>query len=391
MSLAAAAAAAFTELAGRPPEGVWRAPGRVNLIGEHTDYNDGFVLPVAIDRSVVVAAGRRDDDGLRCWSTREGPGAAGASPPVHRPGDIGPGRSTGWRAYVEGVAWALRRRGARVPGLDVVVHGDLPVGAGLSSSAALEAAAALAFSDLGPATGLDRAALALVGQEAENDVVGMPCGIMDQTAVLLGRAGQAVFLDTRSRVAELVPFDPAALRLTLLVIDTRVKHALVGSPYAERRRACERAATVLGVPALRDATLADVERAEADGRLDEVTFRRARHVVTENQRVLDVVAALRAGVLDPVGSALAASHRSLRDDYEVSCPELDVAVEAAVAAGAVAARMTGGGFGGSALALAPVDRADAVGRAVSDAFAAAGFGPPSVFAVAVSDGAVRLA
>src|SRR5581483_5009878 len=202
MTLADAAAAAFTELAGRPPDGVWRAPGRVNLIGEHTDYNDGFVLPVAIDRSVVVAAGRRDDDGLRCWSTREGPGAAGASPPVHRPGDIGPGRSTGWRAYVEGVAWALRRRGARVPGLDVVVHGDLPVGAGLSSSAALEAAAALAFSDLGPATGLDRAALALVGQEAENDVVGMPCGIMDQTAVLLGRAGQAVFLDTRSRVAE---------------------------------------------------------------------------------------------------------------------------------------------------------------------------------------------
>jgi len=391
MTLAAAAAAAFTELAGRPPEGVWRAPGRVNLIGEHTDYNDGFVLPVAIDRSVVVAAARRDDDGLRCWSTRDGRAAAEASAPVRRPDEIGPGRSTGWRAYLEGVAWALRRRGAAVPGLDVVVHGDLPVGAGLSSSAALEAAAALAFTDLGPAAGLDRVGLALVSQQAENDVVGMPCGIMDQMAVLLGRAGQAVFLDTRSRATELVPFDPAALGLTLLVIDTRVKHALVGSPYAERRRACERAAAVLGVPALRDATLADLERAEADGRVDEVTFRRARHVVTENQRVLDVVAALRAGVLGPLGPALAASHRSLRDDYEVSCPELDVAVEAAVAAGAVAARMTGGGFGGSALALAPLDRADAVGRAVSDAYAAARFAPPSVFAVAVSDGAARLA
>src|SRR5581483_11736740 len=397
MSLAAAAAAAFTELAGRPPEGVWRAPGRVNLIGEHTDYNDGFVLPVAIDRSVVVAAGRRDDDGLRCWSTREGPGAAGASPPVHRPGDIGPGRSTGWRAYVEGVAWALRRRGARVPGLDVVVHGDLPVGAGLSSSAALEAAAALAFTDLADGTdragghGVDRATLARIGQQAENDVVGMPCGIMDQMAVLLGRAGHALFLDTRTLTSELVPFDPAALGLTLLVIDTKVKHALVGSPYAERRQACERAAAALGLRALRDATLADLEAAAGDGRLDEVTFRRARHVVTENQRVLDVVAALRAGDLGPLGPALAGSHRSLRDDYEVSCPELDAAVEAATSAGAVAARMTGGGFGGSALALVPVHRAHTVGRAVSDAFAVAGFGPPSVFAVAVSDGAARIA
>jgi len=391
MTLAEAAAAAFTELAGRPPDGVWRAPGRVNLIGEHTDYNDGFVLPVAIDRSVVVAAGRRDDDGLRCWSTRERPGAEPPEAPVRRPGDIGPGRSTGWTAYVEGVAWALRERGTVVPGLDVVVHGDLPVGAGLSSSAALEAAAALAFVELGGSNGIDRTTLAGVGQEAENEVVGMPCGIMDQTAVLLGRAGHALFLDTRTLASELVPFDPAALGLTLLVIDTRVKHALVGSPYAERRQACERAAAALGLRALRDATLADLEAAAGDGRLDEVTFRRARHVVTENQRVLDVVAALRAGDLGPLGPALAGSHRSLRDDYEVSCPELDAAVRAATAAGAVAARMTGGGFGGSALALVPVHRADGVGRAVREAFADAGFGPPSVFAVAVSDGAARLA
>ena len=393
MELVDAVTAGFIERAGRAPDGVWRAPGRVNLIGEHTDYNDGFVLPVAIDRSVVVAAARRDDEGLRCWSTRDGRGDEVA--PVRRPGEIGPGRSTGWAAYAEGVAWTLRAQGVAVAGADILVHGDLPVGAGLSSSAALEAAVGLALTDLaesavdGPA--LDRADLARVGQRAENEVVGMPCGIMDQMAVLLGRAGHAVFLDTRTLESELVPFDPAALGLTLLVIDTRVKHALVGSPYAERRRACERAAAALGVPALRDATLADLEAARADGRLDEVTFRRARHVVTENDRVLEAVAALRAGNLEPVGKALAGSHRSLRDDYEVSCAELDVAVEAAVAAGAAAARMTGGGFGGSALALVPLAAAEAAARGVSEAFAAAGFAAPSIFAVAVSDGAERVA
>ena len=412
MTLLDAVTAAFVERAGRRPDGVWRAPGRVNLIGEHTDYNDGFVLPVAIDRSVVVAAARRADDGFRCWSTRGG--AGGPVPPVRRPSDIGPGRSTGWSAYAEGMAWVLRDHGLAVPGIDLVVHADLPSGAGLSSSAALEAAVGLALTDLAggaagtgagtgaaagtgtgagssPAAPLDRVALALAGQRAENDVVGMPCGIMDQMAVLLGRAGHALFLDTRSQHTELVPFDPAALGLTLLVLDTRVKHTLAGSPYAERRRACERAAEVLGVAALRDLTLAGLETAAAAGRLDEVTFRRARHVVTENHRVLQVVAALRAGDLEPVGPALAASHRSLRDDYEVSCAELDVAVESAVGAGAVAARMTGGGFGGSALALVPVAAADTVASAVADAFAANGFAPPSVFAVAVSDGATRLA
>jgi galactokinase len=312
---------------------------------------------------------------------------------VRRPSDIGPGRSTGWAAYAEGMAWVLRDRGLVIPGVDLVVHADLPVGAGLSSSAALEAAVGLALTELAGAAagGLDRVALALAGQRAENEVVGMPCGIMDQMAVLLGRAGHALFLDTRSQHTELVPFDPAALGLTLLVLDTRVKHTLAGSPYAERRRACERAAEALGVPALRDVTLDDLEAAAADGRLDEVTFRRARHVVTENDRVLEVVAALRTGDLGPVGPAMAASHRSLRDDYEVSCPELDVAVESAVAAGAVAARMTGGGFGGSALALVPVPAADAVASAVADAFARKGFAPPSVFPVAVSDGATRLA
>ena len=420
MNLVETVTAAFAERVGRPPDGVWQAPGRVNLIGEHTDYNDGFVLPVAIDRSVLVAAGRRDDGVLRSWSTRDRKG-----PPVCRPvAEAGPGTSSGWAAYVEGMAWVLREQGVPVPGADLVVHADLPAGAGLSSSAALEAAVGLALLDLagagsataygwsggrpgtsdasaergsgtadsrpGGAPGLDRVALALAAQRAETEVVGMPCGIMDQMAVLFGRAGHALFLDTRSRETELVPFDPAGRGLTLLVIDTRVKHALVGSPYAERRRACERAAASLGVGALRDVTLDELEAARSVGKLDEVTFRRARHVVTENDRVLEVVAALRAGEIDRIGPALAGSHTSLRDDYEVSCPELDVAVEAAASGGAVAARMTGGGFGGSALALTPLDDAKKVEQAVREAFAAAGFGPPVVFAVSIADGARRV-
>jgi galactokinase len=430
MSLVDAVTAAFADRVGRPPDGVWRAPGRVNLIGEHTDYNDGFVLPAAIDRSVVVAAARRHDDVIRSWST-------GDRAPASRPlAELGPGSSSGWSAYVEGVAWALLQDGVAVPGADLVIDADLPAGAGLSSSAALEAAVALALVDLAGAIGAggaggagasgtgaglggaggagasgtgaglggaggaggrgggpqpDRVALALAGQRAETEVVGMPCGLMDQMAVLCGRGGHALFFDTRTLATEQVPFDPAVAGLTLLVIDTRVKHTLAGSPYAERRRACERAAAILGVPALRDVTLDDLEAALAGGLLDDVTFRRARHVVTENARVLEVVALLRRGEVAAIGPALAGSHRSLRDDYEVSCPELDVAVEAAVAAGAVAARMTGAGFGGSALALVPVDAAEAVGMAVAEAFTANSFGPPSVFAVAVADAAARIA
>jgi galactokinase len=384
VSIVDAVTAAFAERARRSPDGVWRAPGRVNLIGEHTDYNDGFVLPVAIDRSVVVAAARRDDGVLRSWSSRDRVG------PVTRAlAEVGPGTSSGWSAYVEGMAWALLDLGVPVPGADLVVHADLPAGAGLSSSAALEAAVALALTDLAGTT-VDRVALALAGQRAETEVVGMPCGIMDQMAVLLARAGHAVFLDTRSRETGLVPFDPGAAGLTLLVIDTRVKHALVGSPYAERRRACERAAAALGVPALRDATIDDLAAALEGGDLDEVTYRRARHVVTENDRVLEVVDLLRQGELTSIGPALAGSHRSLRDDYEVSCPELDVAVEAAGTGGAVAARMTGGGFGGSALALTPIDAADRMTEAVTKAFAEAGFGPPAVFAVSIAGGAERV-
>ena len=373
---------AFRERTGRDPDGVWAAPGRVNLIGEHTDYNDGFVLPAAIDRQVVAAAGRGERHRLRAWSLQTGP------PADLELDGIGPGRVEGWAAYPAGVAWALGQAGVEVGGADLVVDGDVPAGAGLSSSAALECATATALADLFGA-GLDRVALAGVARRAENEVVGVPSGVMDQMVSMLGRAGHALFLDTRSLGTEQVPLPLEAAGLCLLVLDTRAGHRLVDGAYADRRAACEAAAATLGVAALRDATLEQVEAAA--GELGEERFRRARHVVTENARVLEAVGLLRAGDLDRLGPLLAASHASLRDDYEVSSPELDTAVEAAVAAGAVGARMTGAGFGGSAIALAGTELAGRVGDRVRDAFAAAGFGPPAVEAVTASDGARRLA
>jgi galactokinase len=372
---------AFRERTGRDPDGVWAAPGRVNLIGEHTDYNDGFVLPAAIDRLVLVAAGRRPGGRLRLWSLQTGP------PAELDLAEVGPGRVEGWAAYPAGVAWALGQAGVEV-GADLVVDGDVPAGSGLSSSAALECATATALADLDGAD-LDRPALAALARRAENEVVGVPSGVMDQMVSMLGRAGHALFLDTRSLATEQVPLPLDAAALSLLVIDTRAGHRLVDGAYADRRAACEAAAAVLGVPALRDATPEQVEAAAAA--LGDPGLRRARHVVTENARVLDAVALLRAGRLDRLGPLLAASHASLRDDYEVSSPELDTAVEAAVAAGAVGARMTGAGFGGSAIALVPRDLAGPVEDRVGAAFAAAGFGPPEVQSVAPSDGARRLA
>jgi galactokinase len=375
-------AAAFAARTGRDPEGVWAAPGRVNLIGEHTDYNDGFVLPVAIDRLVLAAAGRRDSGRLRLWSLQEREAAdldlAG----------IGPGRVDGWAAYPAGVAWALGQAGVGVGGVDLVVDGDVPAGSGLSSSAALECATATALAELHSA-GLDRAALARLARRAENEVVGVPSGVMDQMISMLGRAGHALFLDTRSLATEQVPLPLEASGLRLLVIDTRAGHRLVDGAYADRRAACEAAAAVLGVPALRDATLERVEAAA--GQLGDPGLRRARHVVTENDRVLAAVELLRAGAPERLGPLLAASHASLRDDYEVSSPELDTAVEAAVDAGAVGARMTGAGFGGSALALVPAALVERVAGRVHAAFAAAGFAAPEVAPVVPSDGAGRLA
>lgn len=377
------ARAGFEAVFGRAADGLWSAPGRVNLIGEHTDYNEGFVLPFAIDRRTVVALGARDDRRVRVAST-----FADELAEIDLD-QLAPESLGGWSAYPLGVAWALGEFGAdlsAVPGVDLFIDSDVPVGAGLSSSAAIESAVALALNDVWR-LGLDRRTLARVGQRAENVAVGAPTGIMDQSASLLGRADHAVFLDCRTLESELVPLGLAEAGLAILVIDTGVKHSHATGGYGERRAACERGAAALGVNSLRDATVDDLPRAQQ--LLDDVTFRRIRHVITENQRVLDTVAVLRAQGASAIGELLDASHRSMRDDFEISVPELDLAVETAVGAGALGARMTGGGFGGAAIALVRVGDLSRVQVAVDNAFGEHAFGQPDTFVVTASDGAAR--
>jgi len=381
-SRAARLAMEFESRFGRPAEGVWMAPGRVNVIGEHTDYNDGFVLPIALDRTTLAAVARRDDAVAQLSSSSED------DPPETALADIAPGAVHGWSAYPLGVLWALREVGVDVPGVDVLIDSDVPTGAGVSSSAALEGAVAIAVAELAGAD-LDRPALAKACRRAENDVVGAPTGAMDQMIALCGQSAHALFLDCRSLEVEQVPLDLAGAGLVLLVNDTKATHALLDGAYADRRSACEEAARRLGVPALRDATLEQVEE-EFASPADDVLLRRARHVVTENARVLDVVARLHGGDPASIGPVLDASHASMRDDFEISCPELDTAVDAARSAGAVGARMTGGGFGGSAIALTPLERAEDVARGAERAFADAGFRRPEIFAVTPSQGARRV-
>ncbi len=370
----------FTDTVGAAPDGVWQAPGRVNLLGEHTDYNEGFVLPVAIDLSCLAAARRRSDGVLHLRSVQ-----AGDTRPLPLE-DLGPQHIRGWSRYAAGTAWALLQQGIALHGADVVVSSDVPSGAGLSSSAALECAVGLALCDLADVQ-IDRTALALAGQRAEVDVVGAPVGVMDQMVSVHGRTGAAILLDCRSLAVRAVPLHLERAHLRLVVIDTRVTHAHATGGYAARRAACEQAAALLGVAALRDATLEDVEGA-AD-RLGDERLRRARHVVTENRRVLALADALQRGDLSPLGALLAAGHASLRDDFEVSCPELDSAVDAALAAGAVAARMTGGGFGGSVLAVVPDAAVDAVRTRCRAAAEAATFRVPTVRVVQAVSGASR--
>jgi galactokinase len=380
---AQALAAGFAARVGSPPQGVWLAPGRINLIGEHTDYNDGFVLPIAIRAATLAAVSLRDDGRARVWSLqREGVGE-------RRVDELGDEIIADWSGYALGSVWAVRDAAAALGGgADVVVDGGVPEGSGLSSSAALTCACVLALTELAglPA---DRTRLALAAQAAENTVAGVPCGIMDQMASLYGREAHAVFLDTRTLEHELVPFDPAAHGLTLLMIDTATPRALADGAYADRRAACARAAGLLGVAALRDAT---PELLEArGGELDPTDLRRATHVVGENARVEAMVACLRAGRMADAGALMTASHSSLRDDFEVSARSLDTAVDAALAAGALGARMTGGGFGGAAIALAARDRAEPIAQAVAEAFAAAGLAEPETVSVTAAEGARRLA
>ncbi|MFI8370437.1 galactokinase [Streptomyces sp. NPDC085466] len=376
-------AADFEALYGAVPDGVWAAPGRVNLIGEYTDFNDGFVLPLALPHTAVAAVARRDDGVLRLHSGDVDGGIVQLAVDALEPLSGG-----GWAAYPAGVVWALRAAGYPVSGADLHLSSTVPTGAGLSSSAALEVVTALALNDLYD-LGLTRPELARIAQRAENEFVGVPCGVMDQMASACAEEGHALHLDTRDLSYRQVPFDLAAEGLALLVVDTRVKHALGDGAYAERRAGCEAGARALGVRSLREVDAAHLPAA-LDRLSDGTILRYVRHVVSDNDRVVRVIALLDAGATRAVGPVLTEGHASLRDDLRVSCPELDLVVEAANAAGALGARMTGGGFGGSAVVLVEADRAEEIGAAVRKAFAGAGYAEPGIFPAVPSAGARRL-
>ena len=377
-AVAERAAGRFRAWHGAEPEGVWHAPGRANLIGEHTDYNEGWVLPFALDRGVVVAAKRRGDDVLDIRSLQ-------ADAPVTVPlATLRAGSVTGWAAYPAGVAWAIREAGQAVGGASLVIDSDLPQGAGLSSSAAIECATAVALVALYEVS-VSRLELARLARRAENEMVGVPSGIMDQCASLLCEAGHALLLDCRTWDTAPVRLDPAAAGLALLLVDTGAQHALTDGRYALRRAECERAARAFGVRSLRDVD--DPARAAEIG--DQVLARRARHVISDDCRVRAAVDLLNAGDLAGLGPLLHASHASLRDDFEISWAQADAAVAAAERAGALGARMVGGGFGGSVIALVPADYAR-VTAALSAEYARRGWPPPHVLAAPPSAGASRV-
>jgi galactokinase len=360
------------------PDVIGRAPGRVNLIGEHTDYNAGLCLPIALPQSTTAAVAGRSDGALRVrstWVPEPWEGTLDA---------LSPGAEQGWAAYVVGVVWAMRQGGLDVPGLDIHLDSDVPVGAGLSSSAALECSVAVAVAHLLdlPLSERVRTRLAHASVRAETEYVGAPTGGMDQTVVMLATEGSALLIDFDDDTTTHVPLPLAEAGLSLVVTDTGVAHSHASGGYAERRADCEAAARALGLDFLRRATPGDLDRLE-----DDRLHRRARHVVTENARVVEAVAAIQEKEWPALGALLDASHHSLRDDFEVSCPELDLAVSTAREAGALGSRMTGGGFGGSVISLVPEERASALTTAIDVAFTAAGLGSPSHLTATPSAGA----
>jgi len=364
---------AFFANFGTPPSFLVRSPGRVNLIGEHTDYNDGFVLPMAINRAVWIALRPRSDSQVHIRSL-DFDQAGQFDLESFR-------RDKGWLEYVKGTAWALEDAGFSLAGWEGVLAGDIPIGAGLSSSAALEMATARAFTAISDLE-WDPAGMALLGQKAENDWVGLNCGIMDQMISASGRAGHAVLIDCRSLETTAVPLPPDS---TVVVMDTATRRGLVDSAYNERRAQCEAAAAFFQVPALRDVTLSEFERCADE--LEPLIRKRAQHVVSENERTLQAVKAMQQGNAHRLGRLMAASHASLRDDFEVSSPELNTMVKIAQKqAGCHGARMTGAGFGGCAVALVRSSLVETFADHVHQAYEAATQLTPSIYICQASDG-----
>lgn len=369
----------YRKLAGSDPEGIWFAPGRVNLIGEHTDYNDGFVLPFALEQRALIAAGHRDD-GLIVMHAADLSETMEVSLSALAPGQ------GGWAAYLAGVLWVLREAGHQVGAVTLALTSDVPLGAGLSSSAAIECAVMAAMCDLFSLSiaPMERAQLA---QRAENVYVGAPTGLLDQAASTLCQTGHGLFLDCRTLETTDVPLPLHDQGFEILVLDTHSPHSHIDGEYGERRATCEQAAKILGVRALRDVTDLDA----ALSRLPDTQMRRrVRHVVSENERTHAALDLARKGLLSELPRLLNESHISMREDYEITVPTVDLAVETALTHGAFGARMTGGGFGGCIIAWCSTGQANRIGSAIHEAFEKAGFQKPSWFTATPSGGAGRL-
>jgi galactokinase len=368
----------FLETFGEEPDLVAAAPGRVNLIGEHIDYSEGFVLPFAIKDRTLVAARKRDDSTVRVASAQRRNKIVTVDIK-----DVKPGLKGEWERYALGVLWSMGVKS----GVDLLIDGHVPLGAGLSSSAALECSVATAMNHLFD-MGFNLEELARLTQKAENQYVGVPCGIMDQSVSLMATNGFALLLDCKDLSTRNIPFDVASHGLELLIIDTQAHHALTDGGYAERRASCESVAAKLHVKSMRELTIAQLDSSR--DQLSETQYIRARHAITEMKRVLDCVEALSNGDFVNVGQLMNQSHLSLRDDYNVSCPELNTAVEASLAAGALGSRMVGGGFGGSAIALIQASKTSETISAVEKAFADKKFKTPRFFTSLPSQGAELL-
>jgi galactokinase len=368
----------FLETFGEEPDLVAAAPGRVNLIGEHIDYSEGFVLPFAIKDRTMVAARKRDDSIVRIASAQRRNKIVTVDIK-----DVKPGLKGEWERYALGVLWSMGVKS----GVDLLIDGHVPLGAGLSSSAALECSVATAMNHLFD-MGFNLEELARLTQKAENQYVGVPCGIMDQSVSLMATNGFALLLDCRDLSTRNIPFDVASHGLELLIIDTQAHHALTDGGYAERRASCESVAAKLHVKSMRELTIAQLDSSR--DQLSETQYIRARHAITEMKRVLDCVEALSSGDFVNVGQLMNQSHLSLRDDYNVSCPELNTAVEASLTAGALGSRMVGGGFGGSAIALIQASKTSETISAVEKAFADRKFKAPRFFTSLPSQGAELL-